>query len=376
MSTQSVRATYLLQSAGAAAERRAQALALEQSIEMPLEAVRDERIVREVIARVESVEQVEAGPDGASIARVALSAESIGADPGQLLNMIFGNSSLLDDARVLDIELPASLCARLGGPSLGIDGLRRLTGAVGRALSCTALKPIGSSIEDLVRMTRVFCRAGIDVVKDDHGWAADARVPFRERVVACQRVVEAEGRGRTTRTLYAPAVCGSLDAMREQLRFAQSEGVAVALLMPMLSGVSNFHALRREFPSMALLAHPALAGNQFAPQALLGSLFRLFGADAVIFPNHGGRFSYSREQCAALAARLREPMHGLRPSLPVPAGGMTVERVPELLAEYGRDVMLLIGGSLLIAREDLAARSAAFVEAVARAGCEAEASCG
>jgi ribulose-bisphosphate carboxylase large chain len=370
MNSDAVRVSYRLRASGSAAVRRAEALALEQSIEMPLEAVLDARVAHEVVARVESVE---ARADGSSVAHLALSAESIGADPGQLLNMVFGNSSLLDDACVFDIELPPALCARLGGPALGIDGLRRVTGVAGRALSCTALKPIGSSIEDLARMTQVFCRAGIDIIKDDHGWAADARVPFRERVVACQRVVEAENRGRPTRTLYAPAVCGSLDAAREQLHFARSQGVAVALLMPMLIGVSSFHALRREFPSMVLLAHPALAGNQFAPQALLGSLFRLFGADAVIFPNHGGRFSYSRAQCAALAARLREPLHGLRPSLPVPAGGMTVERVPELLAEYGRDVMLLVGGSLLIAREDLAARSAAFAQAVAQAGSEAEA---
>jgi ribulose-bisphosphate carboxylase large chain len=51
--------------------------------------------------------------------------------------------------------------------------------------------------------------------------------------------------------------------------------------------------------------------------------------------------------------------------LPVPAGGMSVERVPELKREYGDDSMLLVGGSLLIARENLYARSRAFVEAVA-----------
>ena len=54
----------------------------------------------------------------------------------------------------------------------------------------------------------------------------------------------------------------------------------------------------------------------------------------------------------------------------MPAGGMTVERVPELVSEYGRDAMLLIGGSLLIAREQLASRSRAFVEAVAAASSE------
>jgi ribulose-bisphosphate carboxylase large chain len=53
--------------------------------------------------------------------------------------------------------------------------------------------------------------------------------------------------------------------------------------------------------------------------------------------------------------------------MPVPAGGMSVERVPEIVADYGLDTMLLIGGNLLLARERLAERSAEFVQAVAAA---------
>lgn len=367
MGIEPLRVSYRLTETGAAATRRAEALALEQSVEMPIEAVSDERVLREVVARVEGVD---AQADGTSLARLALSAESIGGDAGQLMNMLFGNSSLLDDVRVQHVELSAALASRFGGPQQGIEGIRRLTGVYGRALGCTALKPIGSSIEALARLTRVFCEAGLDVIKDDHGWAADAHASFKDRVVACQRQVDAAGRGRSTRTLYAPAVSGSLDTMRDQIRFAQGHGVSTVLVAPMVAGVSNFHALRREFPELVFLAHPALAGNQFAPAALVGTLFRLFGADAVIFPNHGGRFSYTRQVCAAIADTLRAPLHGLKLALPVPAGGMTVERVPELVSEYGHDVMLLIGGSLLIARDQLAARSRAFAEAVASASSE------
>jgi ribulose-bisphosphate carboxylase large chain len=48
----------------------------------------------------------------------------------------------------------------------------------------------------------------------------------------------------------------------------------------------------------------------------------------------------------------------------VPAGGMTTERVTEMLEFYGRDVMLLIGGNLLEAREQLMQATAAFVAKV------------
>jgi ribulose-bisphosphate carboxylase large chain len=49
---------------------------------------------------------------------------------------------------------------------------------------------------------------------------------------------------------------------------------------------------------------------------------------------------------------------------------MSVERAPEIVAEYGLDAVLLIGGNLLMARDNLASRSRAFVEAVATASSE------
>ena len=52
------------------------------------------------------------------------------------------------------------------------------------------------------------------------------------------------------------------------------------------------------------------------------------------------------------------------PSVPVPAGGMSRERVPEMLDFYGTDIMLLIGGALLEAGPRLAEATASFVTEV------------
>src|SRR5258707_9458070 len=137
---------------------------------------------------------------------------------------------------------------------------------------------------------------------------------------------------------------------------------------PMIAGLANFHRLVREHPDMAFFAHPTLAGAAIAPPLLFGKLFRMLGADAVIFPNHGGRFGYSPETCRRLASAALREWHDLRPCVPVPAGGMTRERVPEMLDFYGPDIMLLIGGALLAARERLTEATAAFTQSVARAG--------
>jgi ribulose-bisphosphate carboxylase large chain len=50
--------------------------------------------------------------------------------------------------------------------------------------------------------------------------------------------------------------------------------------------------------------------------------------------------------------------------VPVPAGGMSRDRVPEMLDFYGVDIMLLIGGALLEAGAQLVAATAAFVTEV------------
>ena len=112
-------------------------------------------------------------------------------------------------------------------------------------------------------------------------------------------------------------------------------------------------------------AAPEDAGAvRVAPAFLLGKWFRLIGADAVIFPNFGGRFTWDERTCGDIARNALAPWTHLRPALPVPGGGMSVERAREIVAFYGADVMLLIGGSLLGAPERVQQRAQMFVAAV------------
>jgi len=166
-------------------------------------------------------------------------------------------------------------------------------------------------------------------------------------------------------TLYVPSLSGDLDTMRRQLTASAQVGIDTVLIAPMVVGLATFHTLVKEHPTIAFIAHPSMAGaSRIAPGLLLGKLFRMLGADAVVFPNHGGRFGYSLETCRELAQMARCDWQGFRASVPVPAGGMTPERVPEMLDFYGADTMLLIGGGLLVARDRIVEETRAFVTAV------------
>jgi ribulose-bisphosphate carboxylase large chain len=357
-----LQAIYHVRSDARSIKDRAQALAVEQSVEMPISAIDDETVLSEIVGRVLAIDDV---GNGLFEVRVALPAETVGNDAGQLINMLFGNSSIHDDVVLHEVELPSALIRKFGGPRHGVHDLRRRAGAGKRALTCSALKPQGVPVAKLADLARRFAEGGIDYIKDDHGLADQTYSPFARRVEAIAAALDAvrQASGRTTR--YVPSLSGDLDRMRRQIAVARRAGIDTVMVAPMIMGFSNFHQLVRENPAIAFMAHPTMAGAaRIAPPLLIGKLFRLLGADAVIFPNHGGRFGYSPETCRALARAALQVWEDLQPGVPVPAGGMTPERVPEMLDFYGADIMLLIGGGLLAARERLTEETAAFVAAV------------
>jgi len=350
-------AIYRIRSDAASIEQRARSIAVEQSVEMPVEAIDDPAVLRDVVGRVDGIADL---GGGVFEARIALSLATTGPEPGQLLNMLFGNSSIHEDVTLHDAELPDALAAGFGGPNRGIEGLRARCGAPGRAMTCSTLKPQGLPPEGLAVIARRLAEGGIDFIKDDHGLADQEYSPFARRVAAVMAALKGTG------ACYVPSITGSLDSLRRQACLARDEGVNFVLITPMIAGLANFHTLVRAFPAMGFMTHPAMAGAaRIAPPLLLGKLFRMLGADATIFPNHGGRFGYSPATCLRIADAARRPFAGVKPAVPVPAGGMTPERVAEMLEFYGRDTMLLIGGGLLQARARLAEATAAFTRQVA-----------
>ena len=357
-----LQAIYRIRSDARSIEARARAIAIEQSVEMPLSAIADDFVRSEIVGRVETIAERE---NGLFEVRISLAADTVGCDPGQLINMLFGNTSLHEDVTLHDVALPGELIKGFGGPRHGLHELRRRVGAPARALTCSALKPQGLPPDRLADLAVRFAQGGVDYIKDDHGLADQAYSPFRERVEAVAAALRtvSPATGRAVR--YVPSLAGDLDAMRDQIAAAGRAGVDTVMIAPMIAGLSNFHRLVQENPTVAFLAHPTMAGAaRIAPAFLLGTLFRILGADAVVFPNYGGRFGYSPDTCRALARSALDDRDGLRPSVPVPAGGMTTDRVPEMLDFYGADVMLLIGGALLEAREQLTEATAAFVAKV------------
>ncbi|MGH7526930.1 MAG: RuBisCO large subunit C-terminal-like domain-containing protein [Gemmatimonadales bacterium] len=336
--------TYLVQAPARDIEARAEALMLEQAVELPREALLDRWVTDRIVGRVETVRPEAEGRFRVTIAHPLATTAN---DPAQLLNVLFGNSSLQPDVVLADVELPEAAFDWLPGPRVGVPGLRDLTGVARRPLVATALKPMGLRPDQLAALCRTFASAGLDVIKDDHGLADHPFCPFEMRVEACLGAIEDSAQSTGRRALYVPNLTGTPERVVRQLAFAREAGVRAVMLAPMLVGLPLLHQLASTADGLPILAHPSLGGVLRAAEAtLFGKLFRWYGADAVIFPHAGGRFSFSRETCRSLAAALREAHPRARPAFPVPGGGMSVDRVAELLSFYGPECILLLGSGL------------------------------
>jgi ribulose-bisphosphate carboxylase large chain len=323
---------------------RAESLLLEQTVELSRAAASDDWVRKNIIGEVQSIEPRESGGFAVAIAQPL---RTTALDPVQFLNVAFGNSSLQPDVKLVGVEPPDAFFETFKGPRFGAHALREKLSAHRRALTATALKPMGLPAEKLAALAFSFAVAGIDVIKDDHGLADHDFCPFEQRVELCQRAVEKANAETGGRTIYAPNLIGSPAKVHRQFAFAREAGVGAVLLAPMLVGPGLLHELASA-AALPIIAHPAFGGSEWiAPEVLFGDIFKWFGADASIYPHLGGRFSYSPGTCLSLAARLHSSAHGLKPAFPVPAGGIKTNRVREVLSFYGVNAMLLVGGSLL-----------------------------
>ncbi len=373
LSGERLAATYRIQADDeAAALGRAHTICLEQTVEFPAALIPNDAIRQQIVGTVAHLATADQG--GWEVV-IRYPVEAAGGELTQLINLLFGNISLQPGVRLLDFSLPESVLAEVRGPRFGVDGLRDLLDVHGRPLLCTALKPMGLSAPALADLAYELALGGIDLIKDDHGLANQPFSPFQERIEHCAEAVRRANQATGRRSLYLPNVTASAMDILERAVAARDAGAGGLLFCPGLAGLDAMRMLADDDDlGLPILSHPAFLGGLavdartgLSHRVLYGRLNRLAGADAAIFPHFGGRFAYSEAECRDIVDGCSDAMGQLAPIFPVPAGGMTLERVPELRRFYGADSVLLIGGDLHAGDGGLVARAGRFRELAGQA---------
>ncbi len=361
--------TYRLRAADRAeAQARADAIALEQTVEIPRAVVPDGYIAGEILGRVEEIGRL---ADGVFQTTISYSPDSASDEITQFLNVVFGNSSIQQGIRVTGIDPGPEMRHRFPGPRFGIAGLRRLCGRAQGGLIAPVLKPMGQPPEAFAALAAGCVRGGADIVKEDHGLAGQPSAPFRARVAAVAQAVARANAEEGRSALYIPNLSGKPEEIEANLRFAKDAGAGGILVMPGLFGFGIVNRIARDAGlDLPVMTHPAFLGpyvlapdTGFDHGVMFGTIQRLAGADISVFPNVGGRFGFTAGECLQIADACRGPGPGL-PMLPSPGGGMSVDRARDMVAMYGQDVVFLLGGSLLADPPNIDRAVAAMRQAV------------
>lgn len=326
-----------------------EAIRVEQTIEFPYRLA-PEWIQNEVVGQVVSVTEL----GNKSQIKISYEEGVVGNELPQFLNLLWGNVSLFNQVKISEIAFPDSFLNSLRGPRFGITGLRKLLKIDQRPILMTALKPMGTSSSDLAKMAATLAEGGIDVIKDDHNLSNQPWAMWKERVTAIAKAVSDANKKFNQNAIYAPSLNRPTEELFEAAKFAKEIGCGGLLVLPGICGFDTMRALAaNEEIALPILSHPALLGSfvmnpnhGLSHGITFATLVRLAGGDFSIFPNYGGRFNFSTDECQAIVKSAQAPLGKIATTSPAIAGGMSVSRVPEIITEFGSDITILVGGAL------------------------------
>lgn len=356
--------TYKIAADEADALMMAKNITVEQTVEFPAAHIECDAIQTDIIGRIESFSAC----DGGYKAVISYSDQTATEEFAQFINVVFGNSSLIPGITVEDIRISEEQEKWFKGPKYGIAGIRERLGVFDRPIAFTALKPMGLPTESLVDEAYRCALGGVDMIKDDHGLANQTFSSYKERVSQVCNAVSKANSESGGHTAYVPNLSGRCVDIMDRIHFAEDCGAGGIMLAPGIVGYDTLQYAAHH-TDLPVVAHPALAGclldkgsGGFDCGCINGLIPRICGADISVFPNYGGRFSFSQQQCRDIIDCCQNTYGSMKSIFPAPAGGMTFEKIPSIKEFYGTDVALLMGGGLFTVSPDLTENCKNFIE--------------
>ncbi len=307
------------------------------------------------------------------VIQVAYPEVNIGPQIPMLLTSVVGNISMGGNIQLLDVRFPERYVAGFKGPKFGIDGVRELLGVPKRPLLNNMIKPCtGYPLELGADLFREAARGGCDIIKDDE-LIADASFNSIEGRVKRYMEIEKQVYEETgERTLYTVNVTDSVPKVFENARLAVELGCNALMVNYLAVGLPVLQALAEDPEiNVPILAHMDVAGAMYmsplhgiSSHIVLGKLPRLAGADVVVIPAPYGKAPVIPDKFRNVAKNLTFPLYQLKPTFPMPSGGITPSMVPKVVADLGNDIVIGSGGGIHAHPQGPVAGGKAFRQAI------------
>jgi 2,3-diketo-5-methylthiopentyl-1-phosphate enolase len=307
------------------------------------------------------------------VIQVAYPEVNIGAQIPMLLTSVIGNISMGGNIKLLDVRFPEKYVAGFKGPNFGIDGIREILGVPKRPLLNNMIKPCtGYPLELGANLFRDAALGGCDIIKDDE-LIADASFNSVEGRVKRYMEIEKQVYEETgEHTLYTVNITDSVPKVFESAKRAVELGCNALMVNYLAVGLPVMHALAED-PSInvPILAHMDIAGAMYmsplhgvSSHIVLGKLPRLAGADVVVIPAPYGKAPVIPDKFRNVAKNLTFPLYHLKPTFPMPSGGITQSMVPKVVADLGTDIVIGSGGGIHAHPQGPVAGGKAFRQAI------------
>jgi len=307
------------------------------------------------------------------IIQVAYPEVNFGPQIPMLLTSVVGNISMGGNIKLLDVRLPEKYVAGFKGPKFGIDGVREALGVPDRPLLNNMIKPCtGYPLELGADLFREAALGGCDIIKDDE-LIADASFNSVEGRVKRYMEIEKQVYEETgERTLYTVNVTDSIPKVFENARRAVELGCNALMVNYLAVGIPVLQALAEDPAiNVPILAHMDVAGAMYmsplhgiSSHIVLGKLPRLAGADVVVIPAPYGKAPVIPDKFRNVAKNLTFPLYHLKPTFPMPSGGITPSMVPQVMADLGPDIVIGSGGGIHAHPQGPVAGGMAFRQAI------------
>jgi len=307
------------------------------------------------------------------VIQIAYPEVNIGSQIPMLLTSVVGNISMGGNIKLLDIRFPEKYVAGFTGPKFGIAGVREILGIPERPLLNNMIKPCtGYPLEVGADLFRQAAMGGCDIIKDDE-LIADASFNSVEGRVKRYMEIEKQVYEETgEHTLYTVNITDKVPKVFDHARRAVELGCNALMVNYLAVGLPVMQALTEDSNiNVPMLAHMDVAGAMYmsplhgvSSHIVLGKLPRLAGADIVVIPAPYGKAPVIPDKFKNVAKNLTFPLYHLRPTFPMPSGGITPSMVPKVMADLGNDIVIGSGGGIHAHPQGPIAGGKAFRQAI------------